>query len=264
MSDGAGASESGSDQDGLRVQPRGAQSKARSRTTKPSLPPRGQATLPASPPPCSSSVGHRGHTGAAEPAAVASEVGWLSSGLQGVPDRSPGLQLGFWNKTECHQLFSEGKSVRMRGILTAALEQTDRQCQLWAPCFRAPCTQRSAWSSAVKAAAPPDAAWHLSWPSGQKQPDASQLHRPRTCASARPASSELRGLVSVMENSEKQGRQSPNSKWGATSMHKAGLENKEERGTRRGTTMTWEVGGHLPAAYLSDSNDDDIEEARLL
>ncbi|CAM9827481.1 unnamed protein product [Rangifer tarandus platyrhynchus] len=43
MSDGAGASESGSDQDGLRVQPRGAQSKARSRTTKPSLPPRGQS-----------------------------------------------------------------------------------------------------------------------------------------------------------------------------------------------------------------------------
>lgn len=41
ISDGAGASESGSDQDGLRVQPRGAQSKARSRTTKPSLPPRG-------------------------------------------------------------------------------------------------------------------------------------------------------------------------------------------------------------------------------
>lgn len=91
------------------------------------------------------------------------------------------------------------------------------------PCFRAPCTQRSAWSSAVKAAAPPDEAWPLSWPSGQKQPDASQLHRPRTCASACPASSELRGLISVMENSEKQGRQSPNSKWGATSMHKAGL-----------------------------------------
>lgn len=50
----------------------------------------------------------------AEQAAVAREVGWLSSGLQGVPDQSPGLQLGFWNKTECHQLFSEGKSVRMR------------------------------------------------------------------------------------------------------------------------------------------------------
>ena len=88
---------------------------------------------------------------------------------------------------------------------------------------RGPLHSASAWSSAVKAAAPPDAAWPLSWPSGQKQPDASQLHRPRTCASARPASSKLRGLVSVMENSENQGRQSPDSKWGATSMHKEGL-----------------------------------------
>ena len=31
-----------------------------------------------------------------------------------------------------------------------------------------------------------------------------------------------------------------------------------------GTTVTWEVEGCLPAAYLSDSDDNDTEEARLL
>lgn len=31
-----------------------------------------------------------------------------------------------------------------------------------------------------------------------------------------------------------------------------------------GTTVTWEVDGRLPAAYLSDSDDDDAEEARPL
>ena len=31
-----------------------------------------------------------------------------------------------------------------------------------------------------------------------------------------------------------------------------------------GTTVTWEVDGRLPAAYLSDSDDDDSEEARPL
>ena len=39
---------------------------------------------------------------------------------------------------------------------------------------------------------------------------------------------------------------------------------RKSRGRCRETTVTWEVEGRLPAAYLSDSDNDDTEEARLL
>lgn len=39
---------------------------------------------------------------------------------------------------------------------------------------------------------------------------------------------------------------------------------KQGRAGAPETTATWEVEGRLPAAYLSDSDDDGTEEARLL